>query len=453
MFNNISYGVAGNGKSVEFPGAFVVKSFTLTNNQGQTIDIQKLIRSFTITEEIFSPVLVLNVSIIDNVNLFEDYGLCGQEVLAITILKTDKGSKLQKKVTLRFVTKEYPSFSRDKEKYDVQYYDIVALSEIAYQSSLTKISRAVTGHTADNIKSIFTEDLSVSSDNFLITGEPSSNFSGVLPINTPIKNAEWLTNRTFDRFGSPFLLFQTINGKIQLSSVLSLVSDNTNPSYKTFVYHNQYDEKPGTIESFNEQSDRILTISSNLKLDKISQARQGAFASETRYIDIANKNITVRTYNHYTEGNKELSLGTGKGYSPNFGVFKNGAPMTLNDMPEARINYIHTNPSSYGFASDNSNSSLAESLHKSQSVISNLQNQSHDIIVYGDLYLNAGRKININIPKAVSYYNQKEFRGKDGKRLNQNDSTISGKYIVFKACHRFEEGIYTTQLTIGRDSA
>jgi hypothetical protein len=385
--------------------------------------------------------------------MFEDYGLCGQEVLSLTVLKTNKGSKLEKKINLRFVTKEYPYFSRDQEKYDVQYYDIVALSEIAYHSSLTKISRSVTGHTADNIKKIFTEDLSVSPGNFLITGEPLTNFSGVLPIDTPIKNAEWLTGRTFDKLGSPFLLFQTINGKVQLSSMLSLISDNTNPVYKTFVYHNQYEEKPGTVESFNEQANRILMISSNLKLDKINQAKQGAFASETRYVDIANKNITVRTYNHSIEGNKELSLGKGQTYSTEFGVFKNGSAQTLNDMSMAKINYVYTNPSSFGFASDNSNSSLAESLHKSQSIISNLQNESHDIIVYGDLYLNAGRKININIPKAVSYYNQREFRGKSDKKLNQNDSAVSGKYIVFKASHRFDEGVYTTQLTIGRDSS
>ena len=453
MFNNISYGVAGNGKSVEFPGAFVVKSFMLTNNRGQQVDIQKLIKSFTITEEIFSPVLVLAVDIIDNVNLFEDYGLCGQEVLSVTISKIDKASSLEKLIKLRFVTKEYPSFSRDKEKYDVQYYTIIALSEIAYHSALTKISRSITGNTSENIKNIFVNDLLVSNDKFLITGEPSSNFSGVLPINTPIKNAEWLTKRTFDKTGSPFMLFQTVNGNVQLSSLLSLISDKTNPNYKTYVYRSQYHEKPGTNEGFNEQSDRILTITSNLKLDKVAQARKGAFASETRYVDIANKNITVRNFDHSKEGSKELSLGKGKTYSSDFGVFRNGSPMTLNNMPQASINYVYTNPSSYGFGSENSNSALAESQHKAKSIISNLQNESHDIIVYGDLYLNAGRKISINIPKAVSYYNQKAFRGNADTKLNKFDSTLSGKYIVFKATHRFEQGVYTTQLTIGRDSA
>jgi hypothetical protein len=453
MFNNTSYGVSADGKSVDFPGAFITKSFTLTNNRGQSVDIRKLIHGFTITEEIFSPVLAISIDIIDNVNLFEDYGLCGQEILELNIIKTDKSSSSERKINLRFVTKEYPSFSRDTESYDIQRYTMIGISEIGYHSTLTKISRSITGHTADNIKNIFVNDLSVSPDKFVITGEPSSNFSGVLPINTPIYNAKWLTKRTFDKGGSPFLIFQTINGKIQLSSVLSLVSDKTNPSYRTYVHRSEYREKPGTQAGFNEQALRILEISSDLKLDKIAQAKQGGFSSETQYIDIANKNITSRTFNHATEGNKEMSLGRGKTYSSEFGVIKNGQAVTLNDMSAARINYVYTNPSSYGFSSENSNSSLAESQHQAQSIMANLQNESHTIVVYGDLSLNAGRKINIDIPKAVSYYNQKEFRGKGGTKLNQKDSSVSGKYIVFSASHHFYEGVYTTELTIGRDSA
>lgn len=453
MFNNISYGVGQDGKTAEFPGAFVVKSFTLTNNRNKSTDIQKLIKNFTITEEIFSPTLVLHLQIIDNINLFEDYGLCGQEILEFTILKRDLGSKIEKEISLRFVTKEYPSFSRDSEKYDIQYYDIIAISELTYYSSLTKISRSVTGHTADNIKNIFVEDLSISKDRFIITGEPSTNFTGVLPINTPIKNAQWLVNHTYDQHGSPFILFQTILNKVQLSSISSLISDSTNPIYKTFVYRRDYQETPGGASGFQELAHRILGISSNLKLDKINQARQGAFASETRYVDIANKNITTRSFNHSTESSKALSLGKGKNYSGDFGVVKNGAALTLNDMTSAKINYVYTNPSSYGFSSENSNFALSESQHKAQSVIGNLQNESHDIIVYGDFALNVGRKINIDIPKAINYYNQQKFREPGGSGANLNDSSFSGKYLVFKASHRFEEGLYTTQLTIGRDSA
>lgn len=452
MFNNISRGIGADGKTSEYPGSFVLKTFTITNNKGQTVDMQKFIKSFTISEELYSPVLVCSVEIMDNLNIFHDYGFCGQEVINLSVFKRDKGTKSDKYATLRFVVKEYPSFSRDTTQLDVQYYTIVAVSDIGYFSSLTKISRSVTGHTSDNIKNIFLSDLSVSSKNFVITGNPTTNFSGVLPINTPINNAQWLTKKTFDNEGSPFLLFQTLNGVIQLSSLKSLISDSTNPVYQKYTYHGEFNEKPGSTEAYKELNTRILRLESNLKLDRISQAKSGAFASETHYIDVANKNITSRAFNHSNEIDKSLSLGSGKSYSSDFGVQQNGSVISLNDMSNARINYVYVNPSSYGGGSANSHTSLQEAQHRANSIMANLENHSHTIVVYGDMNLSAGRKISIDLPKTISAHNAKKF-GVKMKQSQRADETLSGKYLIFRAAHRFEEGTYVTQLMIGRDSA
>ena len=84
---NTAKGVDGNAAVV--PSAYIVESMLMRNQYAQTKDITPLVQMFTITEELFSPVLVLNVSIRDTINFFEDFSLNGQETIHVKLTKTN----------------------------------------------------------------------------------------------------------------------------------------------------------------------------------------------------------------------------------------------------------------------------------------------------------------------------------------------------------------------------
>ena len=69
------------------PSAFNLIRLDVSNSRGDVRDIRQLVESFTITEELFSPVITFAGTIRDTVNFFEDFAISGQEIIDIEIEK------------------------------------------------------------------------------------------------------------------------------------------------------------------------------------------------------------------------------------------------------------------------------------------------------------------------------------------------------------------------------
>jgi hypothetical protein len=148
------------GDAAQTPSSYRVETFLITNRDGETYDIRNLVISFTITEEIFSPIIVLNARFRDNINFFEDFGVSGQEIVRIKLKKIDGTEKLDDDdrtsyIELTLTVKEYPNYKKSTETLDAQEYNMIAISEFAYLSALQRISRSVHGNPSENIKKIF----------------------------------------------------------------------------------------------------------------------------------------------------------------------------------------------------------------------------------------------------------------------------------------------------------
>ena len=71
------------------PGNFEIITFALSNASDKNLDIRNLVDSFSITEELFSPVVTFTATLRDTENFFETFPLVGQERLIINIVKND----------------------------------------------------------------------------------------------------------------------------------------------------------------------------------------------------------------------------------------------------------------------------------------------------------------------------------------------------------------------------
>ena len=72
----------------------------------------------------------------------------------------------------------------------------------------------------------------------------------------------------------------------------------------------------------------------------------------------------------------------------------------------------------------------------------------HDVKLFGDFYLNAGRKIELKFPKAVDPEERQALTNDNDKF----DNHLSGKYIITSAIHTIEGGEYYTDVRVKRDS-
>ena len=118
---------------VNLPGAYEVKKMNLIDANGKTKDIRKLVESFTITAELFSPVITLSASLRDTEDLFSDseFVVCGQENIEVEIYPGTEANRQGDAIKHTFSVKEYPSLMRTPDSPHVQTYTLIAISEFA----------------------------------------------------------------------------------------------------------------------------------------------------------------------------------------------------------------------------------------------------------------------------------------------------------------------------------
>lgn len=433
---DISTGIA------TIPGAYVIKQFKITNKKGDSADIQKLVRSFSLTEELFSPVIILNARIHDNVNFFEQFGINGQETIDLTIEKSSNDRKITESIELKFAVKEYPNYEKSTESLNSQEYTLIGIPMFAYTSALKKISRSIRGNPVDSIQSIFKNDLNQIETE--VKSQCVSVFDGIINIQEPLSAVEWIRSRSFDVKGGPFFVFNRITkpDTVVITSYTELMSKE-NKEYNTYRYSQLLKNASGTPEAYAENRNRVLSMRSNIKLDKLKQAMAGAFSNVIEVTDIATKQFYKKTFDiksDLTAQRNNINQSLDYDASVDFARFQVNAE-NLAFVSRSRIS---TNSMANDTGNFNSMSGpVLNNLAKAKSYMATLEVMSHEIDVYGDFALNPSRKIKIEVPKATYV---------DGKVNDELDASLSGTYVISVAIHTFSEGIYTSKLKIIRDA-
>jgi hypothetical protein len=420
--------------SGKIPGNFKIISFVMQNVKGETADIRNLLDNFSITEELFSPVITLTATIRDSINFFEDFGIVGQERIVVNIKKLDAGNSTKENINHVFYVKEYPNFNRTLDFPATQIYTLVAISSFAYTSNLFTICRAIKGNVIDNLKKIYTDDLNIKT---VVTDSGntkcSSEFDGIITIQTPLSAADWLRSRAFDSEGSPFFMYSRVNKKdtIYLHSWRYLAHED---EYRKYYYRQRLEKTPGTEEAYEEQTTRILSMKSNLRLDKLSLSKQGAYASRLNVIDYATKAFYTRDYSA-SEGNSTV-------VDSSYYKIKNSngqaATKQLDETPNASISALQINTAKpEGGKANSTTAALLDNALYAKSFLANMNEANHEISVYGDPNLNPGKKINLTIPKAIKEPTSATV-----------DEALSGDYIITVSSHVFIEGIYINRLKL-----
>ena len=75
---------------------------------------------------------------------------------------------------------------------------------------------------------------------------------------------------------------------------------------------------------------------------------------------------------------------------------------------------------------------------------------THDIRLHGNFKLNAGRKIQLEFPKAIDPVAYRE--ASDNPKDHHRNEFLSGKYLITSAIHEFSDDEYYVNLRVKRDS-
>lgn len=453
------------------PSGYRIKSISIQNYLGEEKNIENLIGSFTITESLYSPTLFFEASIKDAVNFFESFPLTGQESVFVNVYYKEHDSDIEKEIGLFFFITEYPLYGRSVKNENVQVYKIKGVSEQAYISSQKRISRSYDySNTVEIIDNILQRDCNLAFSDLAISGDPISRCRHIFTYQTPLQAVELMRQRTFDIHGSPFYFFQSLNGVYNLISHTNIANKDTNPIYRTYYDARNFEGEAGSQKDYIERATRIISCESNLRYAKLSQAREGAFASQTYSLDYSTKTYKGKQYK-YMDVKEDLS-----GYEMNPQIMNNTmepfpiispahqvqkefgnkfAP--LSEFVNASVNYIGNNSMAYQNTYDsdfstgkNYNQLSSESINNLNAFRALANTISHDITLYGDFDLNPGVCIELKFPKAIAPEDLKEIL--DESPQNVYDKQMSGKYFISSVQHKFEEGNYYCKVRVKRDS-
>jgi hypothetical protein len=239
-----------------------------------------------------------------------------------------------------------------------------------------------------------------------------------------------------------------------------MIDDRNLYPNKDFTYKfKQYVEStPLTQDAYAESMARILSINSNIKLDKLAQATRGGFASKTQITDFGIKTFVDRIFNidkdedvrknrlKRTMANYKFTE-WGQAFGFLSGLTGINAPLELAKAADANVTQV---PAQAG--SNNASSVYEQQAATAKSYLANIDSQSHEIVVFGDFGLNPGRKINIEIPKSANIKKFYEEQKETPDETDDKDYSLSGQYVVAVAVHTFENGYYLTRAKIIRDN-
>lgn len=437
---------------VNLPGAYEVKKMNLIDANGKTKDIRKLVESFTITAELFSPVITLSASLRDTEDLFSDseFVICGQENIEVEIYPGTEANRQGDAIKHTFSVKEYPSLMRTPDSPHVQTYTLIAISEFAYRSSLMNICRVLDdGKTLDqNIETIFKDDLRLQetysnpSFEFVVSDKVETKFKGIINIQRPLQAAEWLRSRCFAEDGSPFFLHSsTVSPERIFLTSWKDISNKRSPVVATYEFKPFVKEKPGTAAHTSAERRRLLNMSSSIKLDRLKAANSGAYASRYNVIDFSSRAFYILDFL-----GKETKEWTPRAYrvKGRGGVSEYSK---MHKLPSSNVVTAQVNNgiSEFGDGNNggvayNSITSCLNKLPSARALYARLNETNHEIIVYGDSAMQPGTKIKLKVPKTKTT--------KTGGEDNEEDPVASGEYIVLVAASIFSNGIYTNKLKV-----
>jgi hypothetical protein len=427
------------------PSAISIEAIEMENYEGKINDVKNIVTKIELQESLYSPVLILNLDFNDSANFMQEFPIIGQEKIKLRLSRIPVTTEEKEKIELDFIVTKYPIYGKNPKNEIQQVYSLKAISPHGYFSSFKKISRSYKDPSATEIKKILVEDLNFDESKFNVYGNEASSSKGVINIQSPLNAVEHFRSIARDDGGAPFFLYQLLNGDISFTALTQLFDKNTNPIYRSYVDARQFstENKVSIAEEYDQRQSRILSVASNLNVSKYHQSRGGSFASQNNFLDWSNKSFQRFNYDYHKEITPKVlfdygSLNTGAPFSDESTIFD----LPINKLPEQHVEYIATNQKAYD-SYDNYGNAASKNVALKNAHENLLNSYTHDITLFGDFFLNPGRKIELKFPNAVD----PELNG--GPEF---DKLLSGNYLITSAVHRIQDGEYFTEVRVKKDS-
>lgn len=396
-------------KNIE-PGDVEIRKILLYKwgaNKATPIDLLGQTISFSIYEDVEEPSMLLEITLVDSLNLLQNYPIIGEEVIEVSF-NTPGRENVYKKTFYVYNVEGVSNNPNAK----ASTYTLKAVTPLHYFSSRFIIKKTY-NNTVDQIVRDIVNSATVS--NGIGTSRIyTESTRGLVPIAIPSLTAfeaiDYVRQRAVSAeypSGGVFLFFENQYG-YQFRSIEGIISEGKKQiATKEFTYAPATNaDKQRSQYSFRN----ILNFQNSSRFDSINKITSGTINNTVEAFNMLTKQTEVVRFNFAEKAKTFVSTDT-KSRVPNSIGF-------LERFNNTDKNYFMAKDSSKG-------NDYLDSMYGSKNAYSMLFNENVlRVLINGDSYISAGDVVKLNLPDTSGTTEKKA-----GDRMN------SGNYIITKLRH------------------
>jgi hypothetical protein len=389
-------------------GDIIIDSIVITSSNGNQLDISRLVVNLEIYEDLFSPIISGNMSIIDSLNLTENMPFIGEELITI---KAHTPRFTGKNNIIDYTFLVYKLTDRTITSDSSVAYILHFCSTEMYADANIALSRTYSGKISDTANKLLNiEGLATTKTANIET--TINNHTHTSNYWSPFRNLNFLARRAINKdSASNYLFFENKFG-FQFVAMSSLFQQ---PVFQTYFYDNYYQDivaLKGTIKDFDKEYARIRKFDVSTVFDYIERSTSGLYNAKLISHDLVTKKYSVKTLSYVEQFPKTFHL--------------NKFPITTEkviSLDNSDIFVNHKHHSLYNGFGDNLSSRW---MLERNNLIAQLSAFKISITVAGKTNMTVGQIIDV-----VVYKNQPIEK----TDVNVKDKYFSGKYIISAINH------------------
>jgi len=323
---------------------------------------------------------------------------------------------------------------------NIETYTLLCTSDHLMKSQYMSVDNAFKGKKADDIVSNILETYF---DHDLTEVDPtqglhSFTFNRVPPFKA-INQIIDETESTSD--GSSCYFFFETNDGYNLRNLDNMLTQQ--PLTKDDKKIEPYIYISGEVKSDNiNEGKRILEMTEGTSFDFLNGIIQGQYGTETKYFDPIRKRLASQFYLHESDWNSTIHSNPNPLISQNisqeFGISPSLEKYMVSNYLSVDSDYIAARDSLIRNTFRRKQNIAA----RRKSLLSRIENNKVNIMIYGDSRIMAGQSIDILVPTT----------GQKTKTGEITDQFVSGRYLIVGVHHNISDTEYRTIMTVVKDS-
>ena len=413
------------------------------------VNIKSVFVELSYYEDIFRGTVSGHVLISDSISMIDRLGISGNDFLELKFRKSklvEEGQSISKYFRI------YRVGERILNNSETESYALHFCSEELFLSEQTKVSKAYSGKTIEEIVTDILNNHMQIDDKYLAVESTEGLYDFVIPYKKPFDAINWLSSYAIPAKsktvkGADFVFFENAEG-FNFRSLQSLFTSRT---YSNYIYSQK---NVGDLENTGNLGRDLGTIKSYTFLDTFDTLYgtvSGAFANRLITIDPLTRRYYDTKFDYVEDYQNKLN---DKNKNSLINNTQNRLGKTANQNYDSVLKVMISNANqkkAEGISDDPytvANDIRAETYVPYRTAQLALSHYVRiKLTISGDPNLTVGTTINVELPSSAS--------NKDGSGLNEGltDQQYSGKYLITSVRHIISSQMkYETVLEVVRDA-